>query len=234
MKDTTRIALVTGANRGLGLETARRLHEAGLEVYLGCRDERDGQLAAQRIGPRASAIALDVRDTKSVDAAIDAILSRHAKLDVLVNNAGIIPKGQRELDSLDTPPELLAEAIDTNTIGAFRVARKAIPVMKAMGYGRVVNVSSGMGQLEGMEGGYLSYRLSKTALNALTACLAKELEGANVLINAVCPGWVKTDMGGPGAARTVEQGADGIVWAALLPDGGPTGGFFRDKKPIAW
>lgn len=234
MNTKARVALVTGANRGIGLETARRLRDAGLVVYLGCRDEREGRAAAERIGAGARAVRLDVRDSRSVDSAIDAIVAEHARIDVLVNNAGIIPKGQKELDSIDTPADMLTEALDVNTVGAFRVARKAVPMMKAMGYGRVVNVSSGMGQMDGMQGGYVSYRLSKAALNALTLCLAAELEGTNVLVNAVCPGWVRTDMGGPGAPRSVEQGADGIVWAALLPDGGPSGTFFRDKKPIPW
>ncbi|HSS66369.1 MAG TPA: SDR family NAD(P)-dependent oxidoreductase, partial [Gammaproteobacteria bacterium] len=130
--------------------------------------------------------------------------------------------------------ELLRESFDVNTLGPLLVAKSLVPLMRRNDYGRIVNVSSGMGQLSDMDGGYPGYRISKTALNAVTVILARELEGTNIKANSVCPGWVRTDMGGDNAPRSPEQGADTIVWLATLPDDGPSGGFFRDRKRIAW
>jgi NAD(P)-dependent dehydrogenase (short-subunit alcohol dehydrogenase family) len=125
-------------------------------------------------------------------------------------------------------------ALETNTFGAFELCRLAVSLMEKNRYGRIVNVSSGMGQLSEMDTGYAAYRLSKTALNAVTAIVAAETKGKNILVNSVCPGWVKTDMGGASAHREIPQGGRSIVWAALLPDDGPTGGFFRDGEPLSW
>jgi NAD(P)-dependent dehydrogenase (short-subunit alcohol dehydrogenase family) len=226
-----RTALVTGANRGLGLETARRLGLEGYRVVLGARDRGKGEAAAEELraaGVDASALELDV--TAPDTAALAAV-----EADVLVNNAGIIPEsGLPSRSFFDVPPEVVLRGFENNTLGAYRVAQAVVPGMRERGFGRVVNVSSGMGQLSDMNGGSPAYRLSKTALNALTRILADELRGTNVLVNSVCPGWVRTDMGGPHARLPVEEGADTIVWAATLPDGGPTGGFFRKREAIPW
>jgi NAD(P)-dependent dehydrogenase (short-subunit alcohol dehydrogenase family) len=226
-----RTALVTGANRGLGLETARRLGLDGYRVVLGARDAATGEAAAETLraqGIEATSLELDVT-------APDAAALAAVEADVLVNNAGIIPEsGLASRSVFDVPPDVVLRGFENNTLGAYRVAQAVVPGMRERGFGRVVNVSSGMGQLSDMNGGSPAYRLSKTALNALTRILADELRGANVLVNSVCPGWVRTDMGGPHARLSVEDGADTIVWAATLPDGGPSGGFFRKREAIPW
>jgi len=165
------------------------------------------------------------------------IESEYGKLDILINNAGISKDGQGTRSAsvasvFRVPPQIVREIVDTNAIGAFIVSRALVPLMR--GEGRVVNVSSGMGQLAEMNGGWPGYRMSKAALNALTRILADELKDTNVKVNSVCPGWVRTDLGGSGASRSIEQGVDTIVWLATLPPDGPSGGFFRDRKPIAW
>jgi NAD(P)-dependent dehydrogenase (short-subunit alcohol dehydrogenase family) len=154
------------------------------------------------------------------------------RLDILVNNAGISnDEGQR---GVDADLSRVRVALETNLLGAWRLCEVAIPLMRREDYGRVVNISTGLAALEDMGGGWPGYRVSKTALNALTRILASELRGSGILVNSVCPGWVQTEMGGYGAPRPVEEGADTPVWAATLPKGGPTGGFFRDRRPIPW
>jgi NAD(P)-dependent dehydrogenase (short-subunit alcohol dehydrogenase family) len=226
-----RTALVTGANRGLGLETARRLGLEGYRVVLGARDAARGEAAAGELraqGIDASVLELEVT-------APDAAALAAVEADVLVNNAGIIPEaGLASRSVFDVAPEVVLRGFENNTLGAYRVAQAVVPGMRERGFGRIVNVSSGMGQLTDMNGGSPAYRLSKTALNALTRILADELRSTNVLVNSVCPGWVRTDMGGPHARLSVEDGADTIVWAATLPDGGPSGGFFRKREAIPW
>ncbi len=163
-----------------------------------------------------------------------ARLAELGPVDVLVNNAGVIAEsGESSRDALSVSADLLRTAFESNTLGAYRTIQALAPGMRERSYGRIVNVSSGMGQLSDMNGGHPAYRLSKTALNALTRIFAQEL-GPSVLVNSVCPGWVKTDMGGPGATLEIEEGVQTIVWAATLPDDGPTGGFFRNKQPIPW
>ena len=139
--------------------------------------------------------------------------------------------GQR---GLDADLDVVRETLGLNLFGAWRLCEAFVPLMQRNNYGRIVNVSSGMGALNEMRGGSPAYRVSKTALNALTRILASELWGSGILVNSVCPGWVRTDMGGSGASRSVEEGADTLVWAATLADNGPTGGFFRDRRPITW
>ncbi len=154
---------------------------------------------------------------------------------MLVNNAGIYIDYQADSNSiLNAKVDTLRQTIETNVYGVLQITQALIPLMKEQNYGRIVNVSSGMGQLNDMQGGSPGYRVSKTALNALTRIFASELKGTNILVNSVCPGWVKTDMGGSEAPRTPEQGVDTIVWLATLPDGSATGGFFRDRQPIDW
>jgi NAD(P)-dependent dehydrogenase (short-subunit alcohol dehydrogenase family) len=231
MRETGRTALVSGGNRGIGLEVCRQLARQGHRVLLGARDPAKGEAAASALrgeGLDATAVALDAADPASVE----RLARDHPAVDILVNNAGIyLDDGARPLD-LDEA--VLRATLDTNLLGPFRLAKAFVPGMAARGWGRLANVSSGMGQLADMGGGSLAYRVSKTALNALTRVLAREVDGRRVKVNAACPGWVRTDMGGAGATRTVEQGAETIVWLATLPDDGPTGGLFRDRRPIPW
>ena len=231
------VALVTGANRGIGYEVARQLVEHGYDVLVGGRSDAAAIDAASAIADetsaagRAAGIQLDVADPDSIHAAIELIGSETGRLDVVVNNAAIhYDSGQR---AVDPDFRLVHEALETNTIGAWRTAVAAIPLLRRSAHARIVNVSSGGGALSEMGGGTPAYSVSKAALNAVTLMLADELRSDDVLVNAVCPGWVATDMGGSGG-RPVAEGASGIVWAATLPDDGPTGGFFRDRQRIDW
>jgi NAD(P)-dependent dehydrogenase (short-subunit alcohol dehydrogenase family) len=214
-------ALVTGANRGLGLEVARQLAARGYTVLAGARDP--STVPAGDITP----VRLDVTD----QATIGALRREVGELDVLVNNAAIHYDTWQSVLTADL--DVVREAIETNTLGAWRMAMAFAPLLTASAHGRLVNVSSGAGALTGMRDGAPAYSISKAALNALTLMLADALRRERVLVNAVCPGWVATDMGGPGG-RPVRDGAAGIVWAATLPDDGPSGGFFRDGRPIDW
>jgi NAD(P)-dependent dehydrogenase (short-subunit alcohol dehydrogenase family) len=222
-KPGPRVALVTGGNRGIGFEVCRQLAGMGLRVLLGARDPALGKKAAAELG--VEPVKLNVADPASVSAAA----KRVGPIDVLVNNAGVYPSGT----VLDSDPAAWRETFDVNFLGALWTCRAFVPGMLKRGYGRVVNVSSGYGAIsEGLEGP-APYSVSKAALNALTIKLASEL-GGDVKVNAACPGWVRTRMGGPGANSSVEQGADTIVWLATLPADGPSGGFFRHRRPIPW
>ena len=227
-----RVAVVTGANRGIGREIARQLAQRpDLHVVLTARDDKKGAAAAKSMGVEFQ--PLDVDSEKSV-AALAGFLGRtHGRCDILVNNAGILadPRGSRLLDS---KVETWRETLATNVLGPLMLAQALVPLMRKHRYGRIVNVSSAMGQLSDMGTGSPAYRVSKTALNALTLILAADLGGSGILVNSMSPGWVRSDMGGAGAPRSVEQGADTAVWLATLPDNGPTGGFFKDRKPIPW
>ena len=234
----TRVALVSGANRGIGLETVRQLSRLGVMAVIGCRDVAKGRSAAEQLkseGFEIPVVALDVVDPASITAAVGEVERLFGRLDVLVNNAGILIDGPSSGASVATvDPQIVQKTFATNVLGPIRLIQAAVPLMRANGYGRIVNVSSGLGQLAEMGGGNPAYRLSKAALNAVTCTAAAELRDAGIKVNSACPGWVRTDMGGPNAERTVEQGADTPVWLATLPEDGPTGGFFRDRKPIAW
>jgi NAD(P)-dependent dehydrogenase (short-subunit alcohol dehydrogenase family) len=225
-----RVAVVTGANRGIGLEICRQLGALGHRVLLGAREPAKGEAAAslRAQGLDVTPVALDVAEPDSVT----RLAAARPEVDILVNNAGVyLDEGRRPLE-LDEA--VLRDTLEVNLLGAFRLCRAFVPDMAARGWGRVASVSSGMGQLADMGGGSLAYRLSKTALNALTRVLAQEVDGRHVKVNAACPGWVRTDMGGAHATRPVEQGAETVVWLATLPEDGPTGGLFRDKRPIPW
>jgi NAD(P)-dependent dehydrogenase (short-subunit alcohol dehydrogenase family) len=231
-----KIAVVTGANRGIGLEICRELARRDISVIMTSRDEAKGELAASRLrreGLDLNVMRLDVTDSASIRGFADRLGENFGGADVLVNNAGILidPKGSRVLDA---EVETFRETLETNFFGPLQLCQLLVPMMLRHGGGRIVNLSSGMGQLSDMGAGSPAYRVSKTALNALTRTLAAELKGRNILVNAMCPGWVRTDLGGSGATRSVEQGADTAVWLATLPDDGPSGGFFRDRQAIPW
>lgn len=235
----TRVALVTGANRGIGTAIARGLARLGLLVAMGSRSKESGEAAASSLldeGLIVSAVALDVTDAASVSAAVAETLRLYGRIDVLVNNAAVLLDGPGSpLSNIaSVPPDMARATYETNVLGPLRLIQAVLPVMKRQGYGRIVNVSSGAGQLAEMGAVYPAYRMSKAALNALTRTAAAELAGSPVKINALDPGWVRTAMGGPEAERSVEEGADTALWLATLPDDGPSGGFFRDRKPIAW
>jgi NAD(P)-dependent dehydrogenase (short-subunit alcohol dehydrogenase family) len=228
-----RVALVSGGNRGLGREVARRLAEDGYAVVIGSRDLEKGRAAAAELGDDVSACRLDVTDPESIETCIREIEERDGRLDVLVNNAGIEGGGWRT-NATDVDLDEVRDTLETNLFGAWKLTQAALPLMRRNGYGRIVNLSSGMGQLDEMGGHAPAYRISKVGLNALTRMLTAELDRENILVNSCCPGWVRTDMGGPGANRSVEEGGDTPYWLATLPDDGPRGGFFRSRKPIPW
>jgi NAD(P)-dependent dehydrogenase (short-subunit alcohol dehydrogenase family) len=230
-----RTAVVTGANRGIGLEICRQLAQRGIRVILTSRDEQKGRAAQRELQSQGLELGfhqLDVTDPESIDGLVKDIRKAYRRIDILVNNAGVLLEGRKS--ALRTDLDLVRMSMETNVYGPLLLCQKIIPLMKRHNYGRIVNVSSGMGQLNDMGGGYVAYRLSKAALNVLTRVFSSEVQGRNILINSMCPGWVRTDMGGPGAARSVEDGADTAVWLALLPDDGPTGGLFRDREPVPW
>ncbi|MBW4721069.1 SDR family oxidoreductase [Saccharothrix obliqua] len=222
------VAVVTGGNRGIGREVCRQLRELGYTVVLTARDAAKGARAARELG--VDHHRLDVTDDGSAAGLATHIGERYGRLDVLVNNAAVHYDTWQRASNADLA--VVREAMETNFYGPWRVALALLPLLRK-GSGRIVNVSSGAGSLTGMGGGTPAYAASKAALNALTLMLADELRRDRVLVNAVCPGWVATDMGGPGG-RPVERGAASVVWAVTLPDDGPTGGFFRDGRPVPW
>lgn len=231
-----KIAVVTGGNRGIGFETCRQLAKLGLQVVLTSRDAEKGDRAAQTLSQEGLTVIphpLIVTEPESVTQLVDFVQAKFGRVDVLVNNAGIY-LDRDESSVFEAEIDTIRETLETNTYAPLRLAQAIVPLMQSQNYGRIVNVSSGMGQLTDMGGGSVGYRLSKTALNAVTRILAAELQGTNILVNSVCPGWVQTDMGGVGATRSPAQGAETIVWLATLSDNGATGGFFRDRQPIAW
>lgn len=225
------VALVTGANRGIGLEVARQLARRGFDVFLGSRDPAKGRAAAGHIAGAVIPLPLDVAGPGSVMAAAETVRQQSGHLDVLVNNAAVHYDTWQRAESADLA--VVSEALEVNLLGAWRTTQALLPLLRRSRHGRIVNVSSGAGSITQMGAGPPAYQVSKAALNALTRTLAAELRPAGILVNAVCPGWVATDMGGPGG-RPVAEGASGIVWAATLPDDGPTGGFFRDGRPVPW
>lgn len=230
-----RIALVTGANRGIGREVARQLARQGYTVLLTARDLGKAEQAAaalRQAGHDLLAQQLDVADAASVARAHERIARDFGHLDVLINNAAI--DYDRDQHVLTADLDRVRRVFETNTLGVWRTTQALLPLLRQGTSARIVNVSSEAGALGSLTGGTPAYSLSKAALNALTQMLAAALDGSGVLVNAVCPGWVRTDMGGTSAPRSVEQGAASVLWAATLPDEGPTGGFFRDGKRLDW
>ncbi len=232
------VAVVTGAYRGLGRETCRQLCALGYTVILTARQAQEGRAATEALrgqGFDTHFHLLDVTDEASIQDFVSFVRDTFGRLDVLVNNAGVFPDpspGSGRESVFEAALQTVRAGFETNTLGPLRLCQALIPLMD--GNGRVVNVSSGMGQLSEMNGCCPGYRLSKTALNAVTRIFADELKSSNVKVNAVCPGSVRTDMGGRNAELSVEEGAKGIVWAATLPDDGPSGGFFWHGAKIEW
>ena len=241
--NASKIALVTGANKGLGFEISRQLAKKGIQVLLGARDIAKGQEAAEKLkqqGLDVYPLTLDINNGESIQSAVKTIQEKFGTLHILVNNAGVMLDWTTSV--FDVGLDTLTQTLQSNLYGAFQLGQLCIPLMKAAGYGRIVNMSSTLGSLTDMSDpnshydGVLSpsYRLSKTALNSITALFARELRGTNILINSACPGWVQTDMGSEAAPLSVEEGADTPVWLATLSDGGPNGGFFNSRIPVPW
>lgn len=227
------IALVTGANRGIGFELCRQLARKGHTVILTSRDSRKGHNAAEELKKEKADIhfiPLDVSDSRSVNAAAQEFKKQFSHLNLLINCAGILEDYQTP--AMNVPVDEVRDTLNTNTLGPLRVCQAFVPFMTKPP-ARIINISSGMGQLSDMGSGALAYRVSKTALNAVTKILANELAGRNIHVNAVCPGWVKTDMGGKNATRSVENSVTGIL-NFLLADEFPTGKFVRDSRILSW
>jgi NAD(P)-dependent dehydrogenase (short-subunit alcohol dehydrogenase family) len=243
---TRRIAVVTGANRGIGLEIVRLLAEKNISVILAARDRAKGLKAAEDFQKDELTVRyheLDVTSAASISAFGDFLEKEFGRCDILVNNAGIFPDVKdHDLGDpgggLRAPLENIRRAMETNAYGPLLLCQRLIPLMVKNNYGRIVNMASDLASLTHLDedGKFLAYRISKAALNMVTRVLAAEIkaQNRNILINSCTPGWCRTDMGGPHAPRDVKQGADTPVWLATLPDNGPTGGFFADRKPIAW
>jgi NAD(P)-dependent dehydrogenase (short-subunit alcohol dehydrogenase family) len=230
-----RIALVTGANRGIGLEVCRQLGKQGLRVILTARSRNKAESAVASLrqdGLDIVSALMDAADAESVRACSRDVASRIGDVDVLVNNAAVLLAENADL--LDTPIGVFRDTFETNVWGPLMVCQEFVPSMIKRGYGRVVNVSSGAGQLSSMGTYAPAYSISKAALNALTIQLAAATNGTGVLVNCVDPGWVRTRMGGSSAPRSVEKGAETIAWAATFGANGPTGRFFSDKRPLDW
>lgn len=227
-------ALVTGANKGIGFEVCRQLADSGFEVILTSRDVKKGEEAIEKLKKEGLDLQyhqLDVTSKESVENLRSFIEKKFGKLDVLINNAGILIS---DSDEEKDEEAAILKTFETNTLGPLRMCRSFLPLMIKNNYGRIVNVSSGSGQLSTMSKGGSAYKISKTALNAVTRIISSEAEDYNIKVNSVCPGWVQTDMGGYNASRTPKIGAETITWLAMLPNDGPTGKFFRDKKEIDW
>lgn len=235
MHTTRRVALVTGANRGLGRAIAQQLAEHEVHVVTTARDAGHADHVARELarqGHSANSERLDVTQPDTITAAVQHILDEHGRIDILVNNAGT-SDGNQQPSTID--PEHINRVWQVNVLGAWHCAQAVIPAMRAAGYGRIVNVSSTLGSLHHMtEPTEPAYRVSKSALNAVTRVLAAELTGTGILVNSASPGWVRTDLGGPNAPHSAEHGADTPVWLATLADDGPTGGFFYQRRPLEW
>lgn len=238
-----RVALVTGGNRGIGFEIARKLAARDIAVLIGARNREQGVDAQQRLkheGLDAEFIFLDVTDALSIQTAVGRIKDNFRRLDILVNNAGIMVDAQTGITELNVT--ILLNTLETNAVGPLLLGQACLPLMRKNSYGRIVNMSSILGSLTDIASPDSlhadvqapAYRLSKAVLNGITVLLAAQLRGTNILVNSACPGWVRTDMGGDRAPLSPEQGADTPVWLATLPDDGPSGGFFRDRQPLPW
>jgi NAD(P)-dependent dehydrogenase (short-subunit alcohol dehydrogenase family) len=236
-----KIALVTGANRGLGFETSRQLAQKDFKVYMGARNEEKGKAAVDILkseGLEVEFVKMDVTKTQSIRDFVNHLKEHNESLDVLINNAGVFlesdgPQDQSTASIFKVDPVIILKTIETNTMGPLKLIQALVPFMLEKGEGRIINLSSGMGALEDMGANWPGYRMSKTALNALTKITASELAETKITVNSVCPGWVKTDMGGKEAPRSVPEGVETTIWLATT-DKCPSGGFYRDKQLIPW
>ncbi len=225
-----KVILITGANRGIGKEIARQMAEHDWQVIATSRDHSKATEVANEIGHNAFGLQLDVQDEKSIKTAVAQVEKEFGQLDVLVNNAGII--GNRAMSDFDL--DEIGRTMDTNLMGPIRTSKYFMPLLKKSSDTRIINISSQMGELASLRsGGYGAYRLSKASLNAFTIILASELDHAGVKVFSMSPGWVKTDMGGRNAPRSVEKGAETVVWLATEKNV-VTGKFYQDKKVIDW
>ena len=230
-----KIAVVTGGNKGIGFGICRSLAKQGIRTILTARDVSKGEIAKEQLKREGLEIIfhfLDVTDENSIDSLASFLAKEFGKLDILINNAAI--RKDAGMMGLDVPIDIFREMMDTNLYGPLMMCQALAPLMKKSSAGRIVNVSSGMGSLASMGGGSPAYRITKAALNAMTKVLASEFRGTGVLVNCCHPGWVRTDMGGRGASKSIDEGAETPVWLALLSKDGPTGGFFQDRKPMPW
>ena len=237
MASEAKIAVVTGSNKGIGLELVRQLAKAGVRTVLTARSEARGKEAQQTLkgeGLDVDFIRLDVADEHSIRAFAQALEEKYAKVDILVNNAGIMSDEDSEFNITNIPLEAVRNVLETNTIGPLMLTQTLVPLLKKSGQARVVNVSSGLGQLSEMEASYPAYSVSKTALNAVTKQFASALKSDGVTVNTICPGWVRTDMGGDNAERSTEQSVKGILPLLLDASEKRTGHFMRDAQDIDW
>ena len=233
---TEKIALVTGANKGIGLEIVQQLAKAGFRVLLTARDRQRGEEASRKLqqdGLRVEFLQLDVTDETSIDRLAKELVSQIDHLDVLVNNAGILLDAPNA-SVLEVEPTVILQTLQTNTLGPLRLTQKLVPLLVKSDAGKVINVSSGGGQLTDMGDWAPAYSLSKTALNAVTGMMAAALKDKHIAVNSICPGWVRTDMGGSNASRSVQQGADTVTWLATEAPADLTGKFLRDREIIPW
>jgi NAD(P)-dependent dehydrogenase (short-subunit alcohol dehydrogenase family) len=233
-----KIAVVSGANRGLGLGTSLSLAEKNYHVVMLARKIDGMEQHIQNIknkGQSAEVFKLDVTDEAAIRNLKKYLEDTYGHIDVLVNNAGVyLESGKVPSSVLEVPAEICLKTFEINSLGPLRLTQALVPLLAKSKSARIVNVSSGMGSMSEMGAGFAAYRMSKSALNALTRVFAAELADKKIKVNAICPGWVRTDMGGPSAQRSIEEGVSGIVWAATLPDSGPSGGYFRDGKKVEW
>lgn len=232
---TNRISVVTGGNRGIGLEICRQLAALGIKVILTARSSPAGEAAAAGLLAQGFDISfhqLDVTERDSIAQLTQELGREGGRIDILVNNAGIYL--DRDISPLEVELAMLRSTMETNVYGPLRLSQSLIPIMRRNRYGRIVNISSQMASLTEMSSRALAYRTSKTALNVVTRILANEVRSDNILVNSVDPGWVRSDMGGQAASRSLAEGADTATWLATLPDDGPTGGYFRDRRPRPW
>lgn len=230
----TKIALVTGGNRGIGFAITQGLLQKGYQVIITSRSLDKAKQAAKKLNSndKIIPIELDVADDNSIDKALESLQQKVNKLDALINNAGIYPDEGVNILTIDR--ELLDKTLNTNTFGAIRMVQKFLPLLKKSEDARIVNVSSGYGEIDGLSADVPSYCLSKLALNGATIMLSQALRSQKIAVNAICPGWVKTDMGGDSAPRTPEQGADTAIWLATEAPREETGKYWRDRKVISY
>ncbi|MFC4015615.1 SDR family oxidoreductase [Nonomuraea purpurea] len=230
-----RVAVVSGGNRGLGLEIVRKLAAAGLRVVLASRSAERGEVAAARLEEHRDSVTvapLDISDAASVAEFATWLRLTFGRCDVLVNNAAVAVDDGQDAETIDM--DVVRRTMETNLLGTWQLSQAVIPAMRARRHGRIVNISSGVGRLSSMGAGIPAYRVSKCAVNALTRIMADELRDDGILVNACCPGWTRTEMGGPSATVSPEDAAVTPVWLATLPPDGPTGQFYRDGRPLDW